>query len=71
MPEFPDIVVYLECLYPRVIGQKLQRIRLFNPFLLRSVEPPIETAESKTGRKLRLAIAKDNWPRSIEELKMR
>ena len=43
MPELPDIVVYLECLRPRVVGQPLQRIRLLNPFLLRTFEPPIES----------------------------
>lgn len=47
MPELPDIVVYLECLQPRVGGQILQRIRLFNPFLLRSVDPPIDDAYGK------------------------
>jgi formamidopyrimidine-DNA glycosylase len=47
MPELPDIVVYLESLQPRVGGQVLQRIRLLNPFLLRSVEPPIEEAHGK------------------------
>ena len=28
MPELPDIVVYLEALAPRVVGQVLQRLRL-------------------------------------------
>src|SRR5882762_3783459 len=49
MPELPDIVLYLECLKPRVEGQVLQHVRLANPFLLRSFEPPIEQAE---GRKV-------------------
>src|SRR5205085_1976184 len=53
MPELPDIVVYIECLRPRVVGQTLEKIRLFNPFLLRSVEPPIERAEGKRLRGLR------------------
>jgi formamidopyrimidine-DNA glycosylase len=44
MPELPDIVVYIERLRPRVEGQTLERIRLVNPFLLRTAEPPIETA---------------------------
>jgi formamidopyrimidine-DNA glycosylase len=47
MPELPDIVIYLESLQPRVCGQILQQIRLLNPFLLRSVEPPIEESQSK------------------------
>src|SRR4051794_38237436 len=53
MPELPDIIVYLERLEPRVVGQRLQRIRLANPFLLRSVEPPIGTASGRTVRGLR------------------
>jgi formamidopyrimidine-DNA glycosylase len=53
MPELPDIVVYLECLHPRVVGQTLQKVRLTSPFLLRSVEPPLATAEGKTVRGLR------------------
>lgn len=47
MPEYPDIIVYIDCLRPRVEGQVLQRVRLASPFLLRSVKPPIEEAEGK------------------------
>ena len=42
MPELPDFVPYLESLRPRIHGQPLERIRLANPFLLRTVDPPIE-----------------------------
>src|SRR5207245_925765 len=48
MPELPDIVLYLEALQPRIQGQTLERIRLANPFLLRSALPPIQEAEGKT-----------------------
>src|SRR5262249_38274853 len=44
MPELPDIVVYIECLRPKVEGHTLDSIRLASPFLLRSVEPPISEA---------------------------
>src|ERR1700731_4748991 len=53
MPELPDVVVYLECLHPRVVGQALEKVRLSSPFLLRSVEPPLSQAEGKTVRGLR------------------
>jgi formamidopyrimidine-DNA glycosylase len=53
MPELPDIVVYIEALQRRVSSQPLQRIRLVNPFLLRSVEPPIRAAEGKKVTTLR------------------
>ncbi|MBI2804615.1 MAG: formamidopyrimidine-DNA glycosylase [Planctomycetes bacterium] len=48
MPELPDIVVYLDCLEPRVLGQPLQRVRLANPFLLRSFDPPIGETAGRT-----------------------
>src|SRR5262249_4262220 len=51
--ELPDVVVYLECLRPRVQGQVLERVRLFNPFLLRSVDPPISAAAGRTVTDLR------------------
>ena len=44
MPELPDVVVYLEALVPRVLGQPLERVRLMSPFLLRSVAPPLAAA---------------------------
>jgi len=66
MPELPDIVVYLECLQPRIVGQTLQRIRLVNPFLLRSVEPPIKACECRTvigvrrlGKRIIIALEPD------------
>jgi len=53
MPELPDIVVYLEALEPRIAGQRLDRVRLASPFLLRTVTPPIHELEGKTVRRLR------------------
>jgi len=42
MPELPDVLLYLTALEPRIVGQRLQRIRLASPFLLRTVEPPLD-----------------------------
>jgi len=47
MPELPDITVYIEHLEARLTGQKLERVRLLNPFVLRSVAPPLAAAEGK------------------------
>jgi formamidopyrimidine-DNA glycosylase len=47
MPEYPDVIVYIDCLRPRVVGQVLQRVRLASPFLLRTAVPPIEEAVGK------------------------
>jgi formamidopyrimidine-DNA glycosylase len=41
MPESPDIRVYCEALEKRTLGTTLTAIRLGNPFLLRSVSPPV------------------------------
>jgi formamidopyrimidine-DNA glycosylase len=49
MPELPDVVVYIERLGDRLSGQTLERVRLLNPFVLRSVTPPVAAAE---GRKV-------------------
>lgn len=53
MPELPDIVVYLDCLRPRVVGEVLDKVRLASPFLLRSVEPPLERCHGSVVRGLR------------------
>ncbi|HXX84849.1 MAG TPA: DNA-formamidopyrimidine glycosylase family protein [Casimicrobiaceae bacterium] len=47
MPELPDVVVYVESLQRRILGQRLQRIRVLSPFLLRTAVPPIAEAEGK------------------------
>lgn len=42
MPELPDIALYLHAL-ERIVGRRIDGIRLANPFLLRSVSPPLST----------------------------
>lgn len=39
MPEYPDVTVYIEALNARILGKKLESIRIAHPFLLRSVDP--------------------------------
>lgn len=53
MPELPDIVVYIECLERRILDQRLEQVRLLNPFLLRSVEPPLAACHGKQVLALR------------------
>ncbi len=65
MPELPDIVVYIEALENRILAQVLDRVRLANPFLLRSVDPPLPAVHGKTVRRLerlgkRIAIGLDD-----------
>ena len=47
MPELPDVVVYAESLERRIVGQRLERIRLRSPFVLRSAVPPLASAEGR------------------------
>lgn len=53
MPELPDIELYLHCLRPRVVGERLTAVRLASPFLLRSVEPPLAAAIGRQVLELR------------------
>ncbi|HEX3109234.1 MAG TPA: DNA-formamidopyrimidine glycosylase family protein, partial [Thermoanaerobaculia bacterium] len=39
MPELPDVTIYIEALERRIAGRVLNKIRLANPFVLRTVEP--------------------------------
>lgn len=47
MPELPDIELYLHALRPRVVDEVLNEVRLASPFLLRSVDPPVEEVAGK------------------------
>jgi formamidopyrimidine-DNA glycosylase len=65
MPELPDVVVYVEALAARVVGQRLARATIRGPFLLRSVAPPVEALigqEAVEVRRVgkRIAIGFDN-----------
>ena len=52
MPELPDILLYLDALQSRIVGQRLERIRIAAPFLLRSVDPPLVAVEGREVRSL-------------------
>ena len=47
MPEYPDIIVYIERLIHFTKHQELKRVRIANPFLLRTAEPPITEIEGR------------------------
>jgi len=53
MPELPDIAAYITALEPRILAQPLERVRLANIFLLRTVQPPISDVEGRAVRELR------------------
>src|SRR2546429_9750844 len=53
MPELPDVAVYIEALQARVLGKRLERVKLMNPFILRTAVPPIASAEGKRVTEMR------------------
>ena len=53
MPELPDITLYIEALGERIVGARLERVLLINPFLLRTAIPPLASAEGRRVERLR------------------
>ncbi len=53
MPELPDITAYIAALEPRILGQRIERVRLASVFLLRTADPPLASVEGRTVRALR------------------
>jgi len=52
MPELPDVLLYIEALRQRIVAQRLERVRLASPFLVRSVAPLISAIQAKIVRGL-------------------
>ena len=68
VPELPDIVVYIEALEKRILGQTLEDVRIASPFLLRTVAPPICSVEGKAvvqlrrmGKRICIGLEDDLW----------
>ena len=66
MPELPDITVYVEALEQRIGGQPLEAINVNSPFLLRTFEPPLQSAAGKSvkailrlGKRIALRLEDD------------
>jgi formamidopyrimidine-DNA glycosylase len=53
VPELPDISAYISALEKRILGRRLEHVRLASPFLLRTVQPPLEEVEGHSVRELR------------------
>jgi len=53
MPELPDVTLYVEHLSARLIGGTLKRARVVSPNLMRTVEPPLASAEGRPVRGVR------------------
>jgi formamidopyrimidine-DNA glycosylase len=50
LPELPDITVYIETLRTRILGQEIRGARALNPFVLRTVDPPLSAVVGKRVR---------------------
>jgi formamidopyrimidine-DNA glycosylase len=68
MPEYPDIVVYIEALEKRIHGRTLERVYVASPFLLRTAAPPISSVEDKKvievrrlGKRICIGLENDLW----------
>jgi formamidopyrimidine-DNA glycosylase len=53
MPELPDVVVYIDALTRHIVGRRLERLTLLSPFVLRSVDPPIDSVSGQIVRGVR------------------
>ena len=53
MPELPDIVVYVEALEQRLLGRVLARVRILNPFVLRTAVLPLSAVEGRHFQSVR------------------
>jgi formamidopyrimidine-DNA glycosylase len=68
MPELPDIAAYISALEARIVGQPLERVRLASVFLLRTVDPPLASAEGRAvvalrrvGKRIAIGVEGDLW----------
>lgn len=64
MPELPDIAAYVEALNARVAGAEIISVKVFSPFLVRTVAPPIRSLEGgrvaralRSGKRIVLELA--------------
>jgi formamidopyrimidine-DNA glycosylase len=68
MPELPDITIYIEALEKRILGQRLENVRIVSPFLLRSVEPPVSSTIGnrvvelrRLGKRICIGLEDEIW----------
>jgi len=68
VPELPDVTVYVELIAAKTVGRKIERVRVTNPFVVRSVDPPIGEIEGKVvretrriGKRIAIGLDDDLW----------
>ncbi|MGD0367637.1 MAG: DNA-formamidopyrimidine glycosylase family protein, partial [Acidobacteriaceae bacterium] len=68
MPELPDITAYLSALEARILGQKLEQVRLASFTLLRTAQPPLGNVNGRVvrelqriGKRIAIGVEGDLW----------
>ncbi|HUB53023.1 MAG TPA: DNA-formamidopyrimidine glycosylase family protein, partial [Terracidiphilus sp.] len=68
MPELPDISAYITAIEERTMGRVLERVTITSPFLLRTFEPPLASAEGRVvmavrrvGKRIAIGVEGDFW----------
>ncbi len=68
VPELPDIVIYIEAVEKRILGQTLEGVRVVSPFLLRTATPPLSRTTGKRvlrlrrlGKRICIGLEDDLW----------
>jgi len=68
MPELPDIRAYLTALEERVLGARLERVRIMSPFVLRTALPPLAVLEgavvrtlARVGKRIAFGFDAERW----------
>ena len=68
MPELPDIAAYITALEPRIRNERLERVRLASPFVLRTADPTIEQTHGsavrevrRVGKRIAIGLDGDLW----------
>ena len=68
MPELPDIAAYITALERRIVGQRIEHVRLASPFLLRTAQPPVADVEGRVvqelrriGKRIAIGVEGDLW----------
>ena len=66
MPELPEVALYLHALRSRILGERLEAVRIRSPSLLKSFDPPISDAHgraveslSRLGKRVVVGLAED------------
>ena len=64
MPELPDVAIYLERLTALVLDRRIEHARVINPFVLRTVEPPMSALDEcritdlrRIGKRIVIGVA--------------